>query len=643
MAEFNIDDILSDFKGNSTAKKAVDALDIDSILSEFNVPEAKALPKDIKKVVITGEPHPPISGLSKESSDEFNNYKSEFKDVPRTRRLLPTTNIEESISSAFKSGKEMFSSGIEDIGAGKPYKGAGKAALGALQVVTSPASGLVEGGVATPVTDITGSKDIGSRAGFVAGAAIPVVPGGSAVVKALPKNKALSTLVESIGRENLPAVVREMKANPRLAPADLSPKVLQDTQHLFANDGPQINYLKGASDARLAGSKAAVETAYDSATGLPVNGVTKLQELKKAATDAGEKEIQPAVANARPVDINPVLEHIDNIVKPGVNKIITSESTLPSTEINKQLNQVRTMLANAKEQRTDPKALHQFQSVLRQTAQELLNSADGQARRMGNALMGVRQELVKAIDKSADGKYKPALSKFRDAKEIDDAFHEGYNGIFTNSKKLEGRPEFTEEWFKGLSDAEKEAAKEGARLQLDTTIHNTRFAARRGMEVPEADFNRKKLEVIFGKEETDKLVKTLQDERKIANTHNKIIEGSQTAMRSASKEQFALPAKTEVMKSAPAVAASEAANFFMGGYPGVATGLLAGAKTAAWGKDKVKMALAREHNARYAQYALPTEGPSRDALIAALEAQIPGPKPSLVTRGANALTRIVSP
>jgi hypothetical protein len=72
-----------------------------------------------------------------------------------------------------------------------------------------------------------------------------------------------------------------------------------------------------------------------------------------------------------------VLEHIDDITKPGVNKVITSESTLPSTEINSQLKQVRAMLANAKEQRTDPQALHHFQSILRQEADTLLNSADG--------------------------------------------------------------------------------------------------------------------------------------------------------------------------------------------------------------------------------------------------------------------------
>jgi len=53
--------------------------------------------------------------------------------------------------------------------------------------------------------------------------------------------------------------------------------------------------------------------------------------------------------------------------------------------------------------------------------------------------------------------------------------------------------------------------------------------------------------------------------------------------------------------------------------------------------------LARAHNAQYAKYALPTEGPEREALIKALEAAIPGPKQSILRRGATGLSRLVGP
>ena len=152
--------------------------------------------------------------------------------------------------------------------------------MGILSIATSPASGLVEGGVGTPIADITGNKAIGDRAALVTGAAIPVAPGAGLVVKNLPKNKMFRQLVEDIGPENLSTVVQEMKSNPRLNPADLSPKVLQSTQELFAGGGP-VNYLKNTSEARMAGAANAVETAYDAATGIPVNAVTKLKELRQ--------------------------------------------------------------------------------------------------------------------------------------------------------------------------------------------------------------------------------------------------------------------------------------------------------------------------------------------------------------------------
>jgi hypothetical protein len=157
-----------------------------------------------------------------------------------------------------------------------------------------------------------------------------------------------------------------------------------------------------------------------------------------------------------------------------------------------------------------------------------------------------------------------------------------------------------------------------------------------------SDFNQEKLGILFGKEEADKLIKTLNEERIIANTHNKIVEGSQTAMRSASKSQFAMPTATEVGKQMLPLAIMEGSNMLAGGVGGVGTALYTGARVAAAGKDAVKAKLAREHNAQYAKYALPTEGPSRDELIRALESHIPGPKQSLLTR-AQGLARLVAP
>jgi hypothetical protein len=531
---------------------------------------------------------------------------------------------------------------LNDLQTGHPYKGIGKTALGAFQAATSPVSGAIEGGIADPITDITGNPSIGNRAGFVAGMAVPVVPGASAVAKIIPKNKAFSTLVENIGRENLPAVVKAMKENPRLAPADLSPRVLQDTQHLFTQDGPQIDYLAKTSADRMAGRKGAIVSAYDTTGGVAPDLAQKMLDLSNAAKKVGSEQINPLVKAAKPVDVSSTVDNINAILKPGVMSKISEGSTLALPEVKQALSAAKTWLTNGKELRTGAEDLHDIQKALRRQGYALTKSSNSGEREIGNALLKVRNDLVADIDKASPG-YSKALENYRDEMHIGDAFKTGHDNIFTSSKKIENDPSFVKKWFDGLTEHEQEAAKEGARAAIYTEMGAAKNAALAGESIARSDFNKAKMEILFGKEEAKALLDKLDVERAIANTHNKVVEGSQTAMRSASKQQFALPTKTEVMKSAPAVAATEAANFFMGGYPGIGSGLLAGAKAGAMAKDAVKMALARNHNAQYAKYALPTEGPSRDELIRALEAQIPGPKKSLAVRGANALSRIVSP
>ena len=81
----------------------------------------------------------------------------------------------------------------------------------------------------------------------------------------------------------------------------------------------------------------------------------------------------------------------------------------------------------------------------------------------------------------------------------------------------------------------------------------------------------------------------------------------------------------------------ETANILAHGYPGIGTATLGGAKAVSATKHAISTKIARERNAQYAKYALPTEGPSRDELIQALEATIPKPKLSLMSRARLAL------
>jgi hypothetical protein len=581
-----------------------------------------------------GAPHPPQSDIN-EGKPEYYDTNPESINPPSSIRL-PRTNIKESIVNNFESGSALAGDAINDFNKGRPYRSLAKGLFGAVQMATSPLTGLIEGGIGTPVTDITGNPDIGDRAAFVAGSALPVAKIGKVAIEAIPKNKAFSSLVESIGPDKAGYVAKEMKANPRLAPADLSPKVLQDTQNLFVGDGPQINYLAKTSADRMAGRKDAMLEAYDTAGGVSPNLAQKVSDLAKASKEVGSKQIQPALDAAKPVSISDTLSKIDDVLKPGVLKVGDS---VPLTDVKNQLASIQKSLRTSKEY--DAKDLHKFQSSLRETAENLQKSASGTDRQVGKALMDVRNNLVSDIDKSAPG-YKDALGAYRDEKHIAEAFKQGHDNTFTSSKKIENDPSFTKQWFDGLSDYEKQAAREGARAAIYTEMGVAKNPALAGESIARSEFNKAKMEIIFGKDEATTLLKKLEDERAIANTHNKVIEGSQTAMRSASKQQFALPTKGEIGQGLVVGAGLETANILAHGTPGIGTALLAAAKTGNWAKHEVLTKLAREHNAQYAKLALPTEGPSREQLIRQLEAVSRSQKPTMLSRAAG-LAMLVGP
>jgi len=295
---------------------------------------------------------------------------------------------------------------------------------------------------------------------------------------------------------------------------------------------------------------------------------------------------------------------------------------------------------------------------LRGEAEARLSSADGAQRQLGHALMSVRNKIVDAIDEASPkiegkGTYEPALSKFRDEKNISEAFFNGYSNIFSNSKKLENLPEFTKEWLDGLSVHEKEAAKEGARTAIRMQMGQARNAALAGVNFAKSDFSKEKLQMLLGKEEANSLISKLEAEAKIANSHVALTGGSQTAMREAaqSKRDLPLPTKPNEIGRIANIASyvgPELANYYGTGYAipglGLAASLASHGATTAVRKssDAIKLALAKEGNRQYAKMALPTQGPERQELINALERAIPGPKPSLVTR-ASSLARLVGP
>ena len=531
----------------------------------------------------------------------------------------------------FKQGRDLAGQGVTDITQGKTATGVGEVVWGGLGAAVAPITATIES------ADRFAQKVSGNPkfkpAEFATMTGAPVMKTASAVSQAAPSTRAITELVNVIGKENIPAAIAQLRSNPRLTLMDVDPNAQRVAMGLAAEPGEPLSVLDKFSKARKDNQKGAVIEAYDEAMGVPVSMKKQIDTLKANIRDVG-KDINPIVANSKPVDLTSVISNIDNILKPGVNSVITAGNPLPSDAIQKELRSIRRLITDDKSQKTDAKQLHTLQSNIRARAEDLLNSTDGQNRQIGHALMNVRNQIVSAIDNAspqmldangkAIGSYRPQLSKYRDANDIDDAFKKGQ--LITRNKlgQLDDHPEFWQDWISKASPEEIKAAQEGARLAVAHQMGAFRFSARKGMELPESEFNAEKLSMLFGKKETDKLMKVLNDERKINDTDTKLFQNSQTAMRLLAQKATEVREgyKPDANAFLPAAAEIGAATLTSGASIGLVAPTIIGYHTARKGIRNVGRKLDRNTNVEIANLASAT-GEAKEALIKALQDQLP--------------------
>lgn len=602
---------------------------------------------------VTGAPRVPVSDdpvINRQSNiakkERELNPPAEATKLQKAGELALALPIEwiKNTSEKYHEGISSVTGGINDIQQNLPASGVGKVGLGLMGAVASPITGGIKTLVEDPVTKLTGNSTIGEKAGLLAGTSLPVKLGSSAISKVLPKNQARTNIVDAIGIENLPEIIARMKENPRISLADASPAVRQMSQKLITTEGSHQNKFEKFINERVGTAKGSVENIYNDTMGVPVNIVEKLKELKQAAKDVGKREINPAVGNSKPVDISGVIKSIDDKLKPGINSVVTAGQPLPLGDIEKPLANLKKFLIDGKSVRTDADDLNRFQSALRSKADDLMNSTDGQSRQLGYALMDVRNQIVDAIDVASQGKYKPALAKYRDEMQIQDAFQKGQLVTRNRLGQLEDHPEYWKEWVKNASKQQIEAAKEGVRLAVDHQINAMRHTAgaRKGEAIPTIEFNKEKLSLLFGKDEVNKMSKMLHDESEIAKTNAKMIEGSQTAMRTKADSRVDLPTAKGIGFHTALPVAAEVAGQFISGMP--VAGLagyysLLGAQKAL---DKSRLKIAKSKNDRMTDLITAT-GEGREEVIKMLESHLPKQVPSLRERIRNFSLPVLPP
>lgn len=482
----------------------------------------------------------------------------------------------QSTREAFSGGKALAGSGLSDLGNGKlwPSLGSGqkqpmtvhgltgdyqtmqtvypqaqaggvlKATAGTLGMIASPISGTTKAMVSDPVTALTGNPDVGERAGLLAGLAIPGPKVVSTAKSALPSSKAISTLVDAIGPENVPAVAARLAENPRLSVMDVSDPVRTMAQGLIDPAQPKAqNVLTQAIKDRAKASTGVANDAFTEAMGPTPDVVRMVEGLKERARAAGREAIQPALENAKPVDVSPVVKAIDAEVKPGMTALLDPGTQLPLSSLQQELVRFRSKLSSGDEQMFDAKRLHEIQSEMGDKAYQLSISPDPKDRMLGSQLRGFNEKLIDQIDEASGGAYRPARAKFKDAKDIHEAFDSGFDTLKNRAgvSGLEDRPEAFKAWMDQATPEEVVARRLGTRSDIDQKINGVKNPSLAGQTITKIPYNQQKLEMLFGKQEARRLIGRMEDAGDQAITNAKLVAGAKTAETLAGREALKVP------------------------------------------------------------------------------------------------------
>jgi hypothetical protein len=452
----------------------------------------------------------------------------------------------------------MIRQGGSEIWNNQPASGVGHIALGG--------AGLLGAGVQTAVTDpltsLTGNPDFADKASML----VPFPAGGTAtrgVSSAVNAIRPTTRALDFVAERMTPEGIERMRNNPRLRPMDVDQRVQNLATGAAKNTAEPRTMEPVVASMKQSASEAknAVRGTYNEAMGEPPNLNDEFNRLKEQSQKVGKEQIEPRLKSAVPVDTSDVLVNIDKALNPTPVKM-TPGTTVTQTPLQQRLTELRRDLASDKEVLTDPKRLHDIQSELRREAEDLQGSLTGSDRRLGGQLMNLRGQLVDAIDQSAPG-YKDALSKYKDTMDIKRAFEMGRD-VLKNGEKLEHDPSFLADWIKGTADnprspEELAAARLGARSAVERKMGSIKSSAldpgNSGTSIPQVDFNRQKLELLFGKDNTDKMFRHLQDERDIAVSNTRGLANSTTAEAQAAQKAMAphgAPSKEDVHTALPA-------------------------------------------------------------------------------------------
>lgn len=446
---------------------------------------------------------------------------------------------------------------------GAAAKGVGLGAKVGYGAAAGAGIGGAQGGLASPDwTDVSQTvKDTGVGAGIggLLGGSLPLAgkaigSGYKAIADALTGTEGISRgasrhLIEALSADGAPAVSSRVAAlGPDAMLADAGPAMLGKSMGASLNSDEGRSIMANALTSRNEGTNQRIMGDVNRALGPAEDPQTVTNAIRAQRSAVDNQSYPAALGNAPEVQTAHILTQLDDMIPRAVGAerralenlrgmmMTTERRPLVDAQGHPQYDNLgNERFHEAPVSQNDAEVLHKVKQEIDnviQYDQPGLGVPAGALTRQQGALKLMRGEVNNALENQVPG-YREANRQSAALARRGDAVEAGTQ--YLGSGKTTPSPDRFAAEFDPLSQGEKIAFAKGSRGNIERVLGTKAndLQALRGELQGEGGWNNAKIGTVHGQEAADELAASVDRNLKFRDTHNKVVENSQTAQRQA--------------------------------------------------------------------------------------------------------------
>ena len=368
-------------------------------------------------------------------------------------------------------------------------------------------------------------------------------------------SRAVQTAARGLGRTQAAGVdIRQYldELGPQAMLADVPGGPRGQAMGLASMQGEGGTVIGRALEERAAGSEPRITETFNRLVAEPNAAFNERVRLATERSGTLGPAYEAALRSNQPLNVMPIAGQIDELLENATGQVAQSLTNvrnqlsleLPDprriAEINEQLGsatgrEARRLEAERAglENRTGEVSaarLHNVRTDLSDTISEAVRQGRGG---QVSALRPILQSIDNELDQ-IEG-YAATRGSYADNMAMERAIEDGRRAFSGGAQTVETPDQLAARWRR-MTDAEKDAYRTGAREYVAAVMGTARNAPASAWGQMTTGFNDAKMQIIFGSDEAEEILRTLRGERAFAETRGQVTQGSMTDMRRAGRE-----------------------------------------------------------------------------------------------------------